>query len=180
MFHTRSKKVYLQGLNIQFDWNELNTTVYDHNLTLNLERIYDNRPDPKMRWFKLLGVFVDETLTFKKHASSLCAKLARSIFCKKRVAHLVSMKSLRSLYFALVYSLLLYCPIILNCMSRTNIHYISRLKRKTFRVMKKSTYNSPTEPLFYSCKILPFEKLISQCNCVSLLFMHSIEYNYAP
>jgi hypothetical protein len=120
---------------------------------------------------------LDENFTFNKKASSLCAKLARSIFCIKRVAHLVSMKSLRDLYFALVHSHLLYCLIIINCMSQTNIHNISRLQRKALRVMTKSTYNSPTEPLFYSFKILPFDKLILQCK---FLFMHSIECNYAP
>jgi hypothetical protein len=68
VFHTRDKKVNIQGLNIQFDCNELNTTVYDRNLKLNLERIHDNHPDPKMRLFKLFSVFFNENCTFNKHA----------------------------------------------------------------------------------------------------------------
>jgi hypothetical protein len=130
-----------------------------------------------MRNFKLLGVFLDENLTFNKHPQNLSAKLTRSIFCMKRVAQFVTAKALKSLYYALVHSHLLYCPIILNCMTQTSLNNISRLQRKAIRVMTNSTYNATTEPLFYANNILPFDKLILQSK---LLFMHSIEYNYAP
>ncbi len=83
IFHTKGKKVEMNGLNIQFDCNEMDTTAYDQSLKFNLERIHDNHPDIKMRYFKLLGVILDENLTFNKHASILCAKLSRSIFCMK-------------------------------------------------------------------------------------------------
>ena len=39
----------------------------------------------------------------------ICAKLSKSIFCIKRAANKLSLKSLRSLYFALVHPHLLYC-----------------------------------------------------------------------
>jgi hypothetical protein len=54
-----------------------------------------------------IGVFVDENLTFNKHAQNLSAKSTRSIICMKRVAHLVSLKALNSLHFALGHSHLL-------------------------------------------------------------------------
>jgi hypothetical protein len=38
-------------------------------------------------------------------------------------------------------------------------------------------YNAHTNPLFLQNKILPFDKLILQSK---LLFMHSVDYNYAP
>ena len=43
--------------------------------------------------------------------------------------------------------------------------------------MTASTYNAHTQPLFIKHAILPYDKLIEQAQ---LLFMHSIEYNYAP
>jgi hypothetical protein len=177
IFHTKGKKVDMQGLNIKFDCNEINPPSYDPNLSFNLERIHDNHPDPKMRNFKLLGVFFDENLTFNKHAQNLCVKLTRAIYCLRRVTHFVSPKSLKALYFSLFHSHLLYCPIILNCISQTNLASISRLQRKAIRVITKAAYNADTEPLFYALKILPFEKSILLSK---LLFMHSIEYNYAP
>jgi hypothetical protein len=67
----------MNGLNIQFDCNEIDTTAYDQSLKFSLERIHDNHLDTKMRSFKLFGVIIDENLTFNKHASNLCAKLSR-------------------------------------------------------------------------------------------------------
>jgi hypothetical protein len=108
---------------------------------------------------------------------NICAKLTRSIFCMKCASNFVSLKSLRSLYFALVHSHLLYCPIITNCMSQTNINRIAKLQRKAVRIMTKSPYNAHTEPIFIETKILPFDKLSLQSK---LLFMHSVDYKYAP
>jgi hypothetical protein len=62
-------------------------------------------------------------------------------------------------------------------MSQSNLASISRLQRKAIRVMTNSAYNAETGLLFYNNNILPFEKLILQSK---LLFMHAIEYNYAP
>jgi hypothetical protein len=177
IFHTKGKHIDMGGMEVTFDCNEINSIHYDNNLKFNLERIHDKHCDPKMQHFKLLGVYFDENLTFNKHASTLCAKLSRSIFCLKRVANFISIKALRSLYFALVHSHLLYCPIILNCLSQTSISNIAKLQRKALRIITKSAYNAHTDPLFLQCKILPFDKLILQSK---LLFMHSIDYNYAP
>jgi hypothetical protein len=131
----------------------------------------------KLRTFKLLGVYFDETLTFNKHAAYVRAKLSRSIFCMKRASNFLSLKSLRSLYFAMVQSHLLYCSIILSCTSTTNLNAIGKLQKKAIRIMTKSNYNAHTEPLFRVNKILPFDKLLLQNK---LLFFHSIEYKYAP
>jgi hypothetical protein len=54
---------------------------------------------------------------------------------------------------------------------------IYKLQKKARRVMTKSEYNAHTVPLLYQCKILQFEKFILQSK---LLFMLSIEYDYAP
>ncbi len=65
----------------------------------------------------------------------------------------------------------------MNCLSQANVTNIYKLQKKAIRVMTKSEYNAHTLPLLYQCKILQFEKFILQSK---LLFMHSIEYDYAP
>jgi hypothetical protein len=51
------------------------------------------------------------------------------------------------------------------------------VQKKAIRVITHSRYNDHTAPLFAGLGILPFDKIIEQ---PKLLFMHSIEYNYAP
>ncbi len=176
IFHTKGKQIDNTDVDIVFDCNEISKT-HDPKLVFKLERIYDKHPNEKPRSFKLLGVFFDENLTFNKHCSYVGSKLSRSIFCMKRAANFLSLKSLRSLYFAMVHSHLIYCPIILSCTSSTNLSTIGKLQKKAIRIMTKSTYNTHTGPLFLANKILPFDKLILQSK---LLFFHSIVYKYAP
>jgi hypothetical protein len=175
IFHTKGKKVNLNDTSVVFDSNEIGATI-NPDLIFKLERIYDNHANEKLRSFKLLGVYLDETLTFNKYTSYVCAKLSRSIFCIKRASNLLSFKSLRSLYFSMVHSHLLYCSIILSCTSASNLNAISKLQKKAIRVMTKSSYNAHTDPLFIANKILPLDKLLLQNK---LLFFHSIEYKYA-
>ena len=84
---------------------------------------------------------------------------------------------LRALYFALIHSHLSYCPIILNCMTKTNLNKIEKLQKKAIRIISKSPYNAHTVPIFINLKILPLDKIIKQSK---LLFMHSVYYDYAP
>ena len=89
----------------------------------------------------------------------------------------MSLKSLKSLYYALVHPHLLYCINILGCTTTKNISRISKLQKKAIRIITKSKNNAHTIPLFQETNILPFEKLMLQRK---LLFMHSIHNDYAP
>jgi hypothetical protein len=70
-------------------------------LFLNLKKVHNNNVDIKLRSFKLLGIFLDEYLSFNKQVACVCAKLARSNFCLRRIANFVSTKTLRTLYFSM-------------------------------------------------------------------------------
>ncbi len=122
-------------------------------------------------------MYLDEQLTLNKHVSHVCAKLSRANYMLRRVANFLSAKCLRTLYFSLFHSHLLYCTIILNCTSQSNLNRISILQRKAIRIITKSAYNEHTAPLFLSARILPFDKTIL---LNKLLFMHSVAYGYAP
>ena len=149
----------------------------DPNLITELERVFIDNPDAEGRYFKLLGVYFDEFLSFDKHIDYICAKMSRSIYCIKRSVNKLSFKSLKSLYHALVHPHLLYCINIMACSATKNINRITKLQKKAIRIITKSKNDEHTAPLFVSTKILPFDKLILQRK---LLFMHSIHNNYAP
>jgi hypothetical protein len=116
IFHTKGKKIELNGLDVVFDCNKIGK-ILDPNMIFKFERIFDKHSNEKLRSFKLLGVFFDENLTFNKHCAYVSSKLSRSIFCMRRAANFFFTKSLRSLYFSMVHSHLLYCSTILSCAS---------------------------------------------------------------
>jgi hypothetical protein len=150
---------------------------HDTSLVSALERIHSMHIDVNMRHYKLLGVYFDEYLSFDKQTQHICAKISRANFFIKRASNLLSKKSLRSLYFALIHPHLLYCINILSCTSNGNISRIATLQKKSIRIITKSSYNEHTALLFQNNKILPFDKIIYQAR---LQLMHSIVYNYAP
>ena len=94
-----------------------------------LERVYLDNPITDSKTYKLLGVYFDEYLNFDKHVSYLCSKIARSIFCIKRASNKLSLKSLKSLYFALVHPHLLYCSNIISCTSSKDLNRFSKLQK---------------------------------------------------
>ena len=176
IFRTKGKKIDNTCGKIVFNNNEIGMKN-DPNLITELERVFIDNPDAEGRYFKLLGVYLDEFLSFDKHIDYICAKMSRSIYCIKRSVNKLSFKSLKSLYHALVHPHLLYCINIMACSATKNINRITKLQKKAIRIITKSKNDEHTAPLFVSTKILPFDKLILQRK---LLFMHSIHNNYAP
>ncbi len=117
------------------------------------ERIHDNNADPKLRSFKLLGVHFDEYLTFNKHISHVSAKLTRANFCLRRIANFISIKTLRTLYFSIFHSHLLYCSIITSCASQTSLNKVITLQKKAITVessLKSKCFCPHPPPSFYA------------------------------
>ena len=89
IFHTKGKRVEMGGKNIFFNQGQLNTT---------LEHIHSNHPDTSLRSYKLLGILLDEHLTFETHINSLKSKLAKALYFINRAKHFVPRKTLITLY----------------------------------------------------------------------------------
>ena len=66
---------------------------------------------------------------------------------------------LRSLFFVLIHSHLSYCPIVINCLSKSNTTKLEKIQKKAIRIITKSAFNAHTQPLFIINRILPFEKI---------------------
>jgi len=176
IFRTRGKKLHENLPEVVYDENEIGCP-FNPDLVTTLERYHNNHQKPDCRTYKLLGIYLDEHLTFDLHVNNLCKKLSRSMYCIKTAKNNLNPPGLRSLYFALIHSHLSYCPIILNCLNKTNFNRLEKIQKKAIRIITKSAYNAHTQPLFLNSKILPLDKIIKQGK---LLFMHSVFYEYAP
>jgi Reverse transcriptase (RNA-dependent DNA polymerase) len=175
IFHTKGKRIDLQGKQLVFNNNEIGKTE-DPQLVTPLERICNSNESPSNRAFKLLGVYFDENLSFNYHVQHVCNKLSRSLFFLNRAKNFVDKKSLKMLYYSLVHSNLLYCIGTTSAMNQTNLKKIKLLQKKAIRLIANERYNANTAPLFYDLKILPYDKLLKQFICK---FMHAIEYSYS-
>jgi hypothetical protein len=176
IFHTRGRNLNLEGKTLFFD-NNPPDTIPDPNLISPLERIHSSHPNPDSRSYKLLGILIDEHLSFNANTNLLLSKLAKSSFIINRSKNFLPKSSLRTLYYSLFHSHLSYCPLIASCTSKANVNKIFKAQKRVIRIITLSGFNDHTDPLFSELNILPYPKMILQAK---ISFMHSFHFNYAP
>ena len=79
----------------------------------------------------------------KKGASSQSAALA-----VRKSSFFLSTKTLRTLYFSLVYPYLFYCNLVWASTYRTNLIRLEILQKRVIRTIAKTTYDAHTDPIF--------------------------------
>ena len=84
---------------------------------------------------------------------------------------------MKALYQSLIHSYLTHSTFIMNSITAKNKQRIAKIQKKAIRIITGSSYNEHTSPLFCRHNILPYEHLITYSQ---LMFMHSVEYEYAP
>ena len=176
IFHRKNQKINMHNLEIKFDDNEPNSEIDPEKISI-LERVHNDHPDPSNRYYKLLGILLDENLTFDHHIQKLHSKLARSVYCINKVKNFLPKKALTTLYHSLIHSHLTYCTSIYSCTSKSNINKIFKIQKKAIRIISKNDYGASTEPIFKELNLLPLDKIILKSN---LSMFHSIHHQYAP
>jgi hypothetical protein len=136
IFHTKGKKLNLEGLDVYFNLNEIGKNQSPEKI-ITLERVGN---DQKEKNYKYLGVLIDEHLNFNDNTDYLCNKLAKAVFQLRKAKFYVTKKHLLTLYHALFNSHLWYCTIILSCTSQANLNRILILQKKAIRVVANLDY----------------------------------------
>ena len=108
---------------------------------------------------KYLGVKIDTNLTWQHHVNDLSIKLNRANAFLFKMRKYVSLKILRSIYFAIFDSYLSYCCLVWS-QNFCNIQLILILEEKTVRIINFQPRNFHTSPLFKLISILKFQDKI--------------------
>ncbi len=81
VFHTRGKPINPADCQVMYNSNE-SGSLNDPLLIFPIERINN---DGSTKSFKLLGVHLDEYLSFDAHPDNICSKISKSLFCTNRI-----------------------------------------------------------------------------------------------
>ena len=173
IFRSHGKQIQENHEKVVFNSNELGTPN-DPAKIFTIERIF-NQGTTKS--FKLLGVLLDEYLSFDAHINNICCKISKSLYIINRAKNFLPKKALLSLYFALIHSHLAYCASIYGCATKSSLTKLFLKQKKAIRTITKSPYLAHTSPLFKELKILPLEQLITYSQ---LKFMHLFTFNKTP
>ena len=155
-----------------FNNNDL-TGTQNPNLIYPIERVSNKSQIPAV---KMLGVYLDEHLSFNFHCTKVLKKVSSALYMINRAKHFLSSASLKKLYYSIIHPHFLYCLIIYSSTNDSNINLLFKKQKQCIRTISNAKYNAHTEPLFFAMEILPLKDLIEQ---QKLLFMHSLRYGYS-
>ena len=97
-------------------------------------------------------------MSWKSHIVLSGNKLAKCAGVLNKLKHFLSVHILRTLYFSMVQSRMMYCILTWGF----DYYKIEKLKKRFVRIISSSKYNAPSEPLFKALHILKIEHLFSQ------------------
>ena len=83
----------------------------------------------------LLGVHIDENLTFYQHIQSLNSKISSKIGLLHRLRQILPQQSLNTIYLTTVQSLFDYCITVWGPSSKTNITSLQKLQNRCARAV---------------------------------------------
>ena len=98
-----------------------------------LELSIDNVPIEQVSSVKLLGIYVDENLTWHSHIDKLCKKIASAIGAIKRVKPFVPQSTLLSIYNSLVQPHFDYCSLVWGNSGKTSSNKLQKLQNRAAR-----------------------------------------------
>ena len=122
---------------------------------------------------KYLGVILHEHLEWQEYINSLLIKLSRAAGLLSKIRHYVLKFLLRTIYFSIFNSHLIYTCQIWDQKENT-IKKLSEIQDKAIRIISFKDKNYPTNELYYNNKIVKTSDYIKLLNC---LFVKSILSN---
>ena len=96
---------------------------------------------------KLLGIKIDNELTFDPHVSDICTKASQKLHALSRVSHLMDFKHRKKILHAFILSQFGYCPLVWMFHSRQLNQRINRLHERALRIVYQDQKSSFCELL---------------------------------
>ena len=82
---------------------------------------------------KLLGVEIDNTLSFNKHISTICKKASKQLNVLKRLAFNLDSDSKLCIYRSFIMSNFNYCPVIWHCCGSLNTKKVEKIQHRALK-----------------------------------------------
>ena len=137
----------------------------------------NEKPIELVKYTKFFGVYIDEELSWKHHIDQVVSKISKMTGIMAKVRHYLSLKTLQTIYYTMVYPYLTYYDIIWTSTYPTRPKPLFRVQKKIVRIMTFAKYNKESRPLFLQLKLLNIYQLNTY---FAALFMYSYFNNNLP
>ena len=117
------------------------TTNEERNISIGGEKIQNSKSE------KLLGVTIDNKLSFTEHAHKICDKASQKLNALTRLSSFMNLEKRRIIMKAFVHSQFGYCPLIWMFHNRTLNNKINRIHERALRIVYRDKTSNFTELL---------------------------------
>ena len=137
----------------------------------------DNQIISETKSSKFLGVYIDNSLNWKKHISYIAGKISRGMGVILKSRKYLDEDSLLTLYHCFIYPFLIYCNHIWGNTYKTNLSTLQVLQNRILRIITGSKPRCHIDPLHKKLGILNmFEMNIF----ITGMFMYKIHNQDVP
>lgn len=137
-------------------------TQMNNPVQINQHLFVDGKPIEEIDTFKLLGLTIDNHLTFETHVTQLIHKLNQFKFIMRKLSKVLPVHCMRNIYYSFVHSRLTYGTsiwggLILNMLFNS----LDKLQKGFLRIINKKGPFHESKPLFVKNKILKLEDVLN-------------------
>ena len=105
---------------------------------------------------KVLGVIIDDKLTFSRHVSMCCTKAAKQLNAMARISRYIDIDARKLIYNSFIVSCFSYCPLVWHFCGKQNSDKLEKINERALRIL----YNDFTSS---------YDQLLSQHNTTTIL-----------
>lgn len=117
---------------------------------------------------KLLGVVLDQKLTYKDHVEQITKKCAKLLYRVHRVRSLLTKETAEKLIKTAVVSRLLYCASLLTTANKESIHQMQSLQNYAIKTITQNYLCTNLSPIYRELKWLRIENMIEERLAISV------------
>ena len=104
---------------------------------------------------KLLGILLDNKLSFREHVNVIVRKASSKLHALKRIKHFFSTDKMLLVAKAFIFSTIGYCPLVWSYSNKTNINKLESLRRALDCLLNENSQPYVTLPIHrYHCEFL--------------------------
>ena len=136
----------------------LNFSLLHRNSDINLK--IANKTLEKKTVTKYLGVLIDDKLSWKNHIHSINIKLRKGIGMLYKLKEFVTLSTLKSLYYSLIFPYLDYNILNWSSTPPSNLTCLELSNKKAVRIILSKNKHEHALPIFKELNILPLQEFI--------------------
>ena len=158
-------------------FSEINSEIGNHSLKIGDTNIEQIGTKCKEKYFKFVGLVLDDRMSWEGHIEHICKKLASANFGINSSKKFLPLKVRKMLYYSLFDSHLNFGNLLWGCAKQKILRKVEILQKKCIRNVAQKSFLAHTEPLFKELEILNFSDRLSYSRAI---FMHKYRNRKLP